>query len=383
MDADSPQGVLQFLAGQEFRPISIKSVREVKLGVRRLWGGIKIGDKIFLTKYLSLMLRVGTDLLSAVNILIADFDKPSVRNLLLEIRDNLVAGRPFYQAFGHYPQHFSAVFVSLIKSAEASGNLQKTFEDLSGSLAREAALRGRIRSAAIYPVILLVIAFLLFAFISVFALPRVANIFEQGGIDPPVFSRVVFGIGLFFRDNIVVIVSLLTVLGGSSLYFFKKNVIGRRVVQRVLGRLPLLRKIYREIAIQRFAANLSSLMKSGLPIVHALELTAETVGAEDLKSSIQRISREGLSKGLTMGDAFRREIVFPRVVTNLIAISEKAGHLDEILDTLSNFYTESIESSIKSLVAVLEPLLLMAMGVLVAVLALSIIVPIYQLTTTF
>lgn len=382
-DAEQLEGVLRYLAGKNLRPISVKPVREVRLGVRRAWGGISLTDKIFLTKYMALMLRVGTDLLSAVNILIADFEKPSVRNFLLEVRDNLVAGKPFFQAFERYPKYFSAVFVNLVRAAEASGNLEKTFEDLSESLTREADLRGRIRSATVYPIILVTLGFGLFGFISVYAIPKVSEIFEESSGDIPIFSRVVFAVGNFFNEHIIVIVLLTLLLTIGGAIFFLKSVTGRKVAQQIFRRTPLVKTISRQIVIQRFAATLSSLMRAGLPIVQAIEITADTVGSEEFRASLYRVSREGLSRGLTIGDAFRRELIFPRVVTNLIAISEKAGHLEEILETLSTFYTSSIESSIKTLVSFLEPALLLSIGLLVALLALSVIVPIYQLTTAF
>jgi len=382
-DAETLESVLRYLAGQNLRPISVKPVREVKIGARQMWGGITLTDKIFLTKYMALMLRVGTDLLSAVNILIADFEKPAVRNFLLEVRDNLIAGRQFYRAFERYPRYFSSVFVNLVRAAEASGNLQKTFEDLSDSLARDAELRGRIRSATVYPIILIVLGFGLFGFISVYAIPQVSDIFKDSGGEIPIFSRIVFAVGLFFRDNLWVILILAFFLVVGGIFFFVRTMTGRRVAQQIFRRTPIVRTIAKQIIIQRFAATFSSLMRAGLPIVQAIEITADTVGSEEFRASLYRVSREGLSRGLTIGDAFRRELVFPRVVTNLIAISEKAGHLEEILETLSTFYTANIESSIKTLVSFLEPALLLGIGLLVAVLALSVIVPIYQLTTTF
>lgn len=383
VDADSMTGVLRYLAGRELGPISVMPVKEVKLGRRRLFGGIKIADKIFLTKYLSLMLQVGTDLLSAINILIIDFDNPAMKNLLLEVRDNLVKGRPFYEAFGRYPKYFSPVFVNLVKSAEASGNLQKTFEELSVSLGEEAELRGRIRSALIYPIILLVASSVVLLFISTFALPRIANIFSQSEIQPPLFSRVVFGIGLFIDAHVISILVITALVVGFSIYFFKFNLLGRRLFDRFLDYVPVIRKVRRQLAVQRFAATLSSLMKAGLPITEAINITADTVGLEEVKLSLKRVSQEGLAKGLTIGEAFRREPVFPRVVTNLVAISEKAGHLEEVLKTLANFYATNIDSVIKTLVSFLEPVLLTIMGLVVAVIALSIIVPIYQLTAQF
>jgi type IV pilus assembly protein PilC len=124
-------------------------------------------------------------------------------------------------------------------------------------------------------------------------------------------------------------------------------------------------------------------MKAGLPIINTIKVASDTVGLIEYKYALQRIADEGLAKGLTIGEAFKREVVFPKTVVNLIAISEKAGHLEEVLATLADFYAADIDASVKSLVSLLEPILLLVMGVLVAGIALAIIVPIYQLTSQF
>jgi type II secretory pathway component PulF len=382
-DAESLTGVLQYLAGKELRPIAVRPVKEKVGGFASLAGGINISDKVFLTKYLSLMLRVGTDLLAAINILIADFDKPAMKNLLLEVRENLTKGRPFYEAFERHPKDFTSVFVNLVKAAEASGNLQQTFEDLSKSLQAEAELRSRIRGALIYPIILLLVSVFVFVFLVTFALPRIALVFQDSGINPPTFSRIVFGVGLFVNDHILFFALLLAVIVGPGTYFFWKNPVGKKIADRVVGRLPIIRGIYRDLAVQRFASTFSALMGAGLPILQTTRITADVVGSEEVRVSLLRIADEGLAKGLTIGEAFRREVAFPRVVTNLVAISEKAGHLEEVLKTLSEFYTSKVDTGIRGLVSFLEPMLLLTMGLLVASIAISIIVPIYQLTSQF
>jgi type IV pilus assembly protein PilC len=382
-DAENLAQVLQFLSAKELRPVTVTPLARGKGGVRKIFGGITVTDKVFLTKYLALMLRVGTDLLSAINILIGDFENLAMRNFLLEVRENLTRGFPFHQAFAKYPSIFPATFVNLIKAAEASGSLQQTFEDLSIATEREAELRTRIRSAMVYPVILLIAAFAVLVFLVTFALPKIAHVFEESGINPPFFSRIVFGAGLFIGDHIM----LVSVLFGFSLvggfYFFMRTAVGKHMLDSVLSRTPYIRKVYREIAIQRCVTTLALLFKAGLPIIQAIEVTADAVGAEEYRYALLRIARDGLAKGLTIGEAFRKETVFPKVLVNLVAISEKAGHLEEVLQTLGDFYTSSIDANIKSLVAVLEPILIMLMGGIVVLIALSIIVPIYQLTTQF
>lgn len=382
-EADDLQHVLQYLAGKNLRPISVKPLQEIGAGFRLLSGKISTTDKVFLTKYIALMLRVGTDLLSAIDILIADFEKPAVRNFLLEVRDNLSHGRPFHIAFESHPKTFSLTFTSLVKAAEASGTLQQTFEDLSKSLSAEAELRGRIRAALIYPILLLFVASGVVIFLATFALPKVAKVFTDTGLKPPLFSAIVFTIGLFIGDHIVFLLISSILILGFLVYFFGWNPMGHKMRGRIMARLPLIKKVYQEVALQRMATTMSSLLKAGLTITQAIDIAAESVGSEEYRASLRRVNEEGLKQGLTIGDAFRREIIFPKVLTNLIAISEKAGHLDEVLLTLADFYGADIDSTIKTLVSVIEPVLLIVMGLLVATIALSIIVPIYQLTAQF
>lgn len=383
VDADDLKQVLRFLAGKELRPISVKSLKERRPIFKRFFGSINLADKVFITKYLALMLSVGTDLLSAIDILIADFEKPEVKNFLLEARENLSRGQQFYKAFEAHPDIFPETFVSLIKAAETSGNLQETFESLSESLNKEAELQSQIKSALIYPIVLLSASFAILTFLVTFALPRVAKVFEDSGVTPPLFSRIVFGVGLFIGNNIFVIAGLLLAVVVFSLYAYFKTQVGRRILATFLSRTPIIKDIYRDIALERLSSTMSSLMKAGLPIIQTINVAADTVGLPEYRYALVRIANEGLSRGLTIGEAFKREAVFPRIVTNLIVISEKAGHLEEVLGTLSEFYGANINSRIKSVVALLEPALLLVMGIMVAIIALSIIVPIYQLTTQF
>ncbi len=383
IEANDLTSALQYLSGRELRPVSVKPVQERATSRRKIFGRINVTDKVFLTKYLALMLRVGTDLLSAINILIVDFDKPAVRNFLLEVRDNLTRGQPFYKAFENHVEVFGRTFVSLVKAAEASGNLQRTFEELSESLVREAELKSRIKAALIYPLVLLCVAVAIISFLVVFALPRIAKVFVDTGIKPPIFSRIVFGIGLFLGDHILIIGAAVAIFIFTALYLYFGTRIGKSLVERVLTHTPLVREIYKELAIQRLASTMSSLMKAGLPIIETINVAADTVGLQEFEFSLKRIANEGLAKGLTIGEAFRRETIYPKVVTNLIAISEKAGHLEDVLMTLSDFYAANVDATVKSLVSLLEPALLLTMGALVGTIALSIIIPIYQLTTQF
>jgi type II secretory pathway component PulF len=383
-EAGTVVDVLHFLSEKGLKPLSVKEVKQKKGDFLQQWfGGINTSDQVFLTKYLALMLRVGTDLLSAINILIADFDKPAVHDFLLEVRDNLSKGQPFYQAFAAHPRTFSPTLINLVKAAEKSGNLQKTFEDLSTTLEGEAELKSRIRSAMIYPVVLLCAMGGILIFLTTFVLPKLANVFTSSGIQPPWFSQIVFTVGLFIGDNVWTLVPGVLIVIAAIIFGVRRTDTGKRIFDRVVTNLPFIKGIYRDIAVQRMASTMSSLMKAGLPITETITVAAETVSLREYRFALLRVANDGLAKGLTLGEAFKRETAFPKSVTNLVAISEKAGHLEEVLQTLADFYGSNVDGNIKALVSLLEPFMLLAMGVMVAIIALSIIVPIYQLTTQF
>lgn len=387
IDAGSPEQVLEWMAAQGYKPISIKAATEGGTGkvlalTRGLFSqGINLTDKVFITRYLSLMLKVGTDLFRAIDILISDFDKPSVKLFLSEIRDNLSQGKPFYLAFSRYSQYFSPVEINLIKAGERSGNLDKVFDDLSVTLEKNQDLQNRVKGALIYPIILVGISMLVLLLMVTFVLPKIAGVFSQSGQKPPLFSRIVFGIGLFAGKYIYIIFPLLFAGAVFSWYFFFKNPVGRVIMSRFIKRLPVLKTIISHLAIQRFASTLSSLLRAGIPILEALEITAGAVGSDELHDVLERVSKEGIAKGATIGEAFRKETYFPKVVTNLIAISEKAGHMEDILETLAEFYASEVDAAVKIFVAFLEPVLLVVLGGIVGLIALAVIVPIYQLVS--
>ena len=230
-----------------------------------------------------------------------------------------------------------------------------------------------------YPVVLIVLSLVVLFSMVTFVLPKVAESFSLGTTDTPLFSQVVFAVGFFFKDNMVLILLSIVVGTVGTWFFLKKTMVGMKFMSRMALRIPVVKNVIRKVALQRFAGTLASLIHSGTPIIESLEITADSAGNGELKDALIRISRDGLAKGLTIGEAFKKEPYFPSVVINLIAISEKSGHLEEVLETLSGFYESEIDASIKGLVSFLEPVMLVFIGGIVGLIAISVIVPIYQL----
>jgi len=379
------KAALEYLASQNLRPVSVKPVSfEAKKGTLNLFKEkLTLTDKVFLTKYLALMLKVGTDLFSAIDILIEDFESGPARRFLLEIRSNLEQGKPFWFTFSKHPEYFSAVVANLLKAGETSGNLESTLAQVSQDLERERDLSSKVRSALIYPALLLVASFFMIVFLVTFAVPKLGEMFMSTGKPLPTYTKIVLGTGMFLNRYIYIFVPLFIIVPLGLFFYFSKNKTGRLQFTKILEKIPAARNLIDKLALQRFSSVLANLIKAGMPIVQAIEVTAQAVGNPKYEAALRRISKEYLAKGLSIGDSFRKEKAFPPVVINLLAIGEKAGHTEEILNTLANFYESEIDVSLKTLVSFIEPAMLLFLGVVVGGIALSLIVPVYQLVSQF
>ena len=288
IEAANPAAVLEWMGRQGLRPISIKASGGVmsKKGIfKRRLKKITIEDKVFLTKYLALMLRVGTNLFSAIDILIEDFDKPAMKAMLIEMKETLGKGRPFYTTFAKYPDQFSPVFINLVKAGESSGTLDTVFERLSEDLEKQWALRSRLRGSLIYPIILVVLASLVLFLMVTFALPKIADVFMSGSFELPIFTRVVFAVGFFFKRYMLLLL-LVFISGALGLRnFVKRTTTGKRLLAQAMNKVPAINGVLSKIALQRFAITMSSLLNAGTPILEALNITADAVGSVGLNDS--------------------------------------------------------------------------------------------------
>jgi len=379
------KAALEYLTSQNLRPISVKPItfESKKKGIVIFKEILTLTDKVFLTKYLSLMLRVGTDLFSAIDILIEDFESGPARRFLLEIRTNLEQGKPFWYSFSQHQEYFSPVVANLIKAGETSGNLEITLSQVSQDLERERDLSSKVKSSLIYPALLLVASFVMILFLSTFAVPKLGTMFLSTGQKIPTYTRIVLGTGMFLNRYVYIVFPLALGLPIGLFFYFVKTKNGRKNFTKILEKIPVARNLMEKLALERFASVLSNLIRAGMPIIQAIEVTSTAVGNPKYEATLSRISKEYLAKGLSIGDSFKKEKVFPPVVTNLLAIGEKAGHTEEILNTLAAFYESEIDISLKTLVAFIEPAMLVILGVIIGGIALSLIVPVYQLVSQF
>ncbi|MDD3156046.1 MAG: type II secretion system F family protein [Candidatus Pacebacteria bacterium] len=385
-DVDMPalEDVLKYLSNQRLKPIKVVPVntKSNSKNIVLFQKGISLTDQIFLFKYLGLMLKVGTDILKAVDVLMQDYEKGPVKTFLLQSRSNLEKGNPFYLTFEQNEKTFSYVTINLIKAGEKSGTLQTTLEKISVNLEKDKELRGKVISALTYPIILVVMMSVLMVFLMIFLFPKMGASFTQAGLKLPAFTKLLFDISNFFNANMTMVISGMFIFPLIFYLYFFKTKAGKKQFNVMVRKLPPIRNFLNKMALQRLTSTLSSLIKAGMPLIESLKISSEAVGEETFRISLSNVATY-LTQGLTIGEAFRQEKSFPKYLSNLLAIGEKAGHIDEILFTLSDFYEKEIEAALKSLVALIEPIMLILMGGVIGGVAIAVILPMYQMLGNF
>lgn len=344
-----------------------------------LFSRVSALDRILLTRHLSSIIHAGIPLGEAIDILIFNNQKRSVlRNILEEAKRNLEEGHPLSSVFAAYPEHFPAVFLGLVRAGEVSGTLEETLKNLGDQLLRDYELTRKVKSAMIYPAILLGASISVIILILTFVLPRLSVSFGQANIQLPLLTRFIVKISSLLSAHKFVTLTASVGFVGFWIWFLRKPS-GKRFAFMMTSHLPIAKNLFQQLALARFARTLKNLIKSGVSLMEALEIVSLSVGNESYRKEFIAI-REELRKGITFADAFRkREKFFPRLVGSLVTVGERTGSLENALDTIADFYDEEVDRTLRTLVTLLEPLLLLIMGLIVGGIALSVLLPIYQL----
>lgn len=383
--ASSQEEAMALLTKKKLTPNKIELKEDAKFSLDFSFGFLErltALDRIILIRNLAATIKAGLSILEALEILIADATKKIVKKILVETRINVQNGQPLSQTFEQYHKYFPSIFVGLVKAGERSGQLDKTLDELSRHMSKEYNLVKKVKSALAYPVILLAASVGIVVLLLTFVLPRLTRTFNQSQVELPLLTR------LLIKISQVLTYSLwldLAVVGGLIGFFvyFRRTEAGKRFFSRAALFTPLARNLVKKVILVRFTRTLGSLIASALPIVEALELSAKVVGNHLYKKAILGAAEE-IRSGIALSEALRKhEQLFPRFLTSLIAVGERTGTLENVLKTFADFYEEEVDGALKDLTTILEPLLLLFMGLVVGVIALAILLPIYQLVGKF
>ena len=343
---------------------------------------VSMADKILLTRHLAAVVRSGMSLHEALDILYEDARKPVIKRILADAKYNVERGSPLSAVFAMYPRHFSPVWVGMVQAGEKSGTLEEALVNLGDALMRDNELIKRVRSAMIYPSVLLAASAGVVVLLLTFLLPRLANVLASTRTELPLITRFFIGISKILSFNpLLTIMFFAAAVFGIFVLFRSRS--GRAVLMEILHRLPIAQRSVRGLALARLTRTLHNLLKSGIGALEAFEITAQSVGDSVYEKQLRGL-REDAKKGLSLSTALgNRRDYFPRLFISMITIGEKTGTLDKSLEILASFYDEETDRTMKNLVGILEPALLLVMGIIVGGVALSVLLPIYQLVGSF
>lgn len=372
--ADSKDELARELSTQGMTPLSIKELKDDQQK-----GRLPIVEKISFCRYLATMLKSGLSITESIEVLGQEAKHPLMKKILEDLKFGINHGQTLSTVFAKYPNTFNNFFVTLVRSGEVSGTLSETFEQIQKEIRAEHSLSQKIQAAMLYPAVVFVamggIGILMFFFI----MPQIGQVFVRLGLDLNPITESMFRLTIFLSQfRIAIIVGLIASLVGLGV-FLRTN-LGRRAFFALIGPIPVIRNLVKQIDVARFCRIFSALIGSGVPITQALQISLDSLSFSGYQDSSKDIV-DRISKGQPMALAFKDSKAFPPLLIQMIAAGEKSGTLDSTLHDLGEFYEEEVENAVKKLTQLLEPVMMLLVGIGVGVMILAVITPMYSVVS--
>ncbi|MEI6232462.1 MAG: type II secretion system F family protein [Planctomycetota bacterium] len=332
---------------------------------------------VIFTRQFSTMIGAGIPVLECLSILEEQAEDPGFKAALKQIVDEVRGGGDLSQSLGRHPKVFVRIYVNMIKAGEASGQLDTILNRLAEYLEATEKLRREIKSAMTYPVVSLTMILGITVFLLVFIIPKFQEIFKALRVDLPLPTRIVLFISgvltTFWGQTVFITVGLAMLI-----QFWKSTPSGEYTWDRMMLKLPVFGDLTQKVALSRFAKTFATLLRSGVPILGALEIVASTSGNKVVEEAVNN-ARESIRQGENLAKPLAQSFVFPPMVVRMIAIGEKSGALEQLLEKISEFYDQQVEATVEQLTALIEPLMIGLMGLIVGGIVLSIFLPIFKI----
>lgn len=345
-----------------------------------LFSRVSFQDKLLFTKHLHTMIKAGIPIAEALDTLVDQSRSVALKKVLSGVLSNVQNGQSLTKSLGKHPKVFDQFFISLVGIGEESGTLEDNLEFLSKQMSKDFRLRRKIKGAMMYPAIVVFTMLIMGGFISFFVLPKLVDFFESFEIELPLTTKILLFISTIMKDYGYIILAAVAVFVVLLRLITKTSKI-RPIWHSFLLRIPGMGKMISYGQLSRFARNLGTLIQSGVPITKSIDITAETLSNLRFKNDLMEVSKS-LTKGKNIGQTLKKNNYFeyPPLVSRMISVGEKTGKLDDTLLYLGDFYEDEVDDLSKNLSTLIEPALLIIIGLAVGFVAIAIISPIYELT---
>ena len=374
--ADSKDAVIAMLRREQVLVTSIKE-KGKELALPKLGGGIKPKDIAIFTRQFSVMIDAGLPLVQCLEILGSQQDNASFKKVLLGVRQDVEGGSSLADAMKKHPRAFDDLFTNMIAAGEAGGILDTILKRLAVYIEKAVKLRAQVKSAMIYPVAVISIAGLVVGVILWKVIPTFAAMFAGLGAQLPLPTRIVITASNWFvRLLPFLVVGTIAMVVVIRRYYATYK--GRRVIDSLLLKLPVMGMLLQKISVARFCRTLATLMSSGVPILDGLEITAKTSGNAIIEDAIMT-TRKSVEGGQTLAQPLKATEVFPSMVVQMISVGEQTGALDTMLSKIADFYEDEVDQAVTNLMTLMEPILILFLGTTVGGIVISMYLPIFDL----
>ena len=340
---------------------------------------VKLSDLANTTRQLATLLSSGLPLMDALSVLVEQEETEALKGALSSVRDSVREGASLADALKSNPKAFSQLYINMVSAGESSGTLEVTLDRLADFLDEQVRFRGRISAALAYPAFMTVIGIGMLFFIFSFVMPRVVGMFEDMKQQLPLITLLLLGIVRFLSTFWWALI--LAVAGG--VYYFRRYArtqAGRENIDARLLRMPVFGTLIRMIAVSRFTRTLGTLLQSGVPTLTALDIVKSVIGNTVLANAIQQ-ARENVREGEPIADPLRRSGLFPPVVVQMVAVGEKSGELEKMLLKISDSFDRTVETRLTGLMALMEPVIILVMGLIIGFVVIAIMLPMLQMSS--
>jgi len=375
--AASAQALAAVLRREQVAPISIQEKREKKPLLSLLRRSVSKADVAIFTRQFSVMLDAGLPLVQCLEALGQQNPNQAFRTTLEQVRGDVEAGSTLSDAMARHPRVFDPLYTNMVAAGEAGGILDTILQRLAAFIEKIVKLKRALRSAMIYPGVILSIAFVVVGIILWKVIPVFRTLFEGFQVQLPLLTRIVLAASSFVESYALFLFAAVGAIGfGVRAYYKTDN--GRHLIDRLLLRIPILGEVFRKIGVARFTRTLATLLTSGVAILECLDITARTAGNAILEDVVRQV-RRNIEEGKTMTEPMKQSNFFPAMVTQMVAVGESTGELDTMLVKVADYYEEEVDVIMADFLTILEPVLMVILGVVVGGIVISMYLPMFKL----
>jgi type IV pilus assembly protein PilC len=378
MEAATREAVVARLRSQQVIATGVRA-KPKDITIPGLGGKVSDRDIVVFTRQFATMIDAGLPLVQCLEILASQQDNKVLKKALTEIRQSVEGGSTFAAALKQHPKVFTSLYANMVEAGEAGGILDTILNRLAQYMEKAMRLKKKIKSAMIYPCTIVTVAVLVVIFLLVFVIPTFKAMFEGFGAALPLPTQIILELSRLVREYILVGVAAI-VAGLLALRWWYGTTSGKTSIDRLLLRMPIIGILIRKVAVAKFTRTLGTLISSGVAILDGLEITARTAGNKIVEMAVLK-TRASIAEGKTIAEPLRESGVFPPMVVQMIAVGEQTGALDAMLSKIADFYDEEVDTAVANLTALLEPMLMVFLGVVIGGVVVAMYLPIFKLVT--